>query len=99
MNNLAVNISQFSSIFTSKYYDVDTFANGKLADIINWATGFAALVAVVFLIIAGYTYITSAGDADKVEKAGKTITASIVGLVIVLIARILVELVLEKIME
>ena len=99
MSNLAINISQFSSIFTSEYNDVDTFANGKLADIINWATGFAALVAVVFLIIAGYTYITSAGDADKVEKAGKTITASIVGLVIVLIARILVELVLEKIME
>jgi hypothetical protein len=56
------------------------------------------LVAVIFLIVAGYTYITAAGDADKIEKAGKTITASIIGLVVVFIARILVELVIEKIM-
>ena len=101
MNKLAalIDISQFSSIFTSKYYDVNTFANSKLAEIINYATGFAALVAVIFLIIAVYTYITAAGDADKVEKAGKTITASIIGLVIVFVARILVEFVLEKIMQ
>lgn len=96
MNNLAINISQFSSIFTTKYYDVETFANSKLAEIINWATGFAALVAVIFLIIAGYTYITAAGDADKIEKAGKTITAAIIGLVIVFVARVLVEFVLRK---
>ncbi len=100
MDKLAVlvDISQFSSIFTSEYSDISTFANSKLAEIINFATGFAALVAVIFLIIAGYTYITAAGDADKIEKAGKTITASIIGLVVVFIARILVELVIEKIM-
>lgn len=99
MDKLAalIDISQFSSIFTTKYSDVTTFANSKLAEIINFATGFAALVAVIFLIVAGYTYITAAGDADKIEKAGKTITAAIVGLVVVFIARILVELVIEKI--
>lgn len=94
-----IDISQFSSVFTGSYEGLDTLVGGKIADLINWATGFAALVAVIFLVIAGYTYITAAGDADKIEKAGKTITAAIVGLVIVFIARILVELVLQKIMQ
>lgn len=97
MNNLAIDISQFSDVFTSSYSYVETLANGKVADIINWATGFSALVAVIFLIIAGYTYITAAGDVEKIEKAGKTITAAIIGLVIVFIARILIELVLDKV--
>ena len=100
-NKLAavIDIGGLSPINSAGYRDLDTLVGGKVADLINWGTGFAALVAVIFLVIAGYTYITAAGDADKIEKAGKTITASIVGLVIVFIARVLVELVLQKIME
>jgi len=100
-NKLAavINIGGLSPINSAGYMDFDTLVGGKIADLINWGTAFAALVAVVFLIVAGYTYITAAGDADKIEKAGKTITASIVGLVVILIARVLVELVLRKIME
>jgi len=96
---LAVNIGGLSPIPLGEYSDLDTLVGGKIADIINWATGFAALVAVIFLIVAGYSYITAAGDADKIENAGKTITAAIVGLVVVFVARILVELVLQKIMQ
>jgi hypothetical protein len=42
------------------------------------------------LIIAGYMFITSAGDAEKIEKATKTVSAAIIGMVVVFIARILV---------
>ncbi len=94
---LAVNIGGLSPISLGGYSNLDTLVGGKVADLINWGTGFAALVAVIFLIVAGYTYITAAGDAEKIEKAGKTITAAIIGLVVVFIARILVELVIEKI--
>lgn len=95
---LAVDISGLSPISIGGYSNLETLVGGKVADLINWGTGFAALVAVIFLIVAGYTYITAAGEADKIEKAGKTITAAIVGLVVVFIARVLVELVLQKIM-
>ena len=95
---LAVDISGLSPISIGGYSNLETLVGGKVADLINWGTGFAALVAVIFLIVAGYTYITAAGDTEKIEKAGKTITAAIVGMVIVFIARVLVELVLQKIM-
>ena len=62
-------------------------------------TGFAALVAVILIVVAGYMFITSAGDADKVEKAGKTLSGAIVGLIIVFIARILVEFILKAVVK
>lgn len=93
---LAVKISNLSPwISLGDYQNANTLISGKIIPAINYAIGFSALVAVIFLIIAGYTYITAGGDSDKVEKAGKTITAAIVGLIIIFVARVLVQLVLN----
>jgi len=59
----------------------------------------AALVCVAVLVGAGYSYITAAGDEQKVEKATKTLTYAIVGLVICFIAVILVQFVLTNLLE
>jgi Na+-driven multidrug efflux pump len=67
-------------------------------DAINLAILLAALVCVVILIVAGYSYITAAGDEQKIEKAGKTLTYAIVGLVICFISVILVQFVLREIL-
>jgi hypothetical protein len=67
--------------------------------IINWAIGLAALAAVVMLIVAGYLYITAGGDENKVEKATKTLTFAIVGLIVCFIAVILVQFVLRNILN
>ncbi len=66
--------------------------------VIRLAILLAALVCVVILIAAGYSYITAAGDEQKIEKAGKTLTYAIVGLVICFISVILVEFVLNNIL-
>ena len=97
MNNiLAVNISDISTwLGIGTYADADTLIQTKITQGINFFVLFSALVAVIFMIVAGYTYITAAGGADKIEKAGKTITASVVGMIIVFVARVLVELVLD----
>ena len=44
------------------------------------------IVAVVFVIIGGVQYMTSAGDSGKVEKGKKTILYGIIGLVICVLA-------------
>jgi len=67
-------------------------------DVINMAILLAALVCVVILIAAGYSYITAAGDEQKIEKAGKTLTYAIVGLVICFISVILVQFVLNDVL-
>jgi uncharacterized BrkB/YihY/UPF0761 family membrane protein len=72
---------------------------GRGADLLNTFVGLSALVAVILIVVAGYTFITSAGDAEKVEKAQKTLTAAIVGMIIVFLARVIVGFVLEDILK
>jgi hypothetical protein len=65
---------------------------------IQLAIFLAALVCVVVLIASGYSYITAAGDEQKIEKATKTLTFAIVGLVICFIAVILVQFVMGRLL-
>ncbi len=77
----------------------DRTLNQLIVDIINWVIGLAALVAVVMLIYAGYLYITANGDENKVSSATKTLTFAIVGLVVVFIAVLLVNFVLNSVLQ
>lgn len=54
----------------------------------------AALIALFFLIFGGIKWITSGGDKSKVESARNTIIASIIGLIIALLAFFIITVVL-----
>jgi hypothetical protein len=62
---------------------------------INFFVYFSAFVAVVLIVVAGYGFMTSAGDPEKVKKAQGTLTAAIVGMIIVFMARMIVGFVLD----
>jgi hypothetical protein len=47
---------------------------------------FSGLTFIVLMIIAGYGWMTSNGNEEKVKKAGATIKASIIGLIVSLSA-------------
>lgn len=47
---------------------------------------FAGVIAVILIIYAGFMYVTSAGDAGKVTKAKNIIAASIIGIIIIILA-------------
>lgn len=55
--------------------------------------GLSGFVAVVMIIYAGIKYIMSSGDAKQAESAQKTLTFAIAGLVFVLIAGILINII------
>ncbi len=69
---------------------------GFITKIINWGIGFAAVVAVIMLIAAGFMYITANGDENKIKKATTTLTFAIVGLIVCFIAVLLVNFVLKE---
>lgn len=54
----------------------------------------AALISLFFLIFGGIKWITSGGDKSKVESARNTIIASIIGLIIALLAFFIITVVL-----
>jgi len=57
--------------------------------VINWILLVVGAAAVLFLIIGGFRYITSAGNETQVEGAKNTMTYAIIGLVIVLLAYVI----------
>jgi hypothetical protein len=85
-----------SPVLLHDYTDIDTVVNSKVLVALNYFVGFSVVVAVILIIFAGYNFITSAGDPEKIEKGQKGITAAIVGMIIVFLARTLVLYLIQK---
>jgi hypothetical protein len=58
---------------------------------VTWGEGIIATVCVLMLIVAGYQYMVSAGDPEAIEKAKRTIVLAIGGLILLAIARIIIN--------
>lgn len=56
-----------------------------------------AVIAVIYIIIAGLQLITSDGDSQKVAKARQTILFAVIGLAVSLLAEVIVLFVLREI--
>ncbi len=65
--------------------DEDTLPS-IIINIINVVIGVLGLAAVVFIVIGGISYMTSSGEAAKIEKARKTILYALIGLGICVLA-------------
>jgi hypothetical protein len=63
----------------------------NIITIVNWGLGFVGIIAVIFLIYGGFTYITAAGDESKLDTAKNTIIYAIVGIVVILLAFVIVR--------
>ena len=61
-------------------------APGILDSIANTLFIFAGAVAIVFIVLGGYRYVTSQGNRDLTEKAQKTLMYAVIGLIIVFAA-------------
>ena len=66
----------------------------SVAAIINAALGFLGIGALGLLIYSGFTWTTSMGNQDKVDKAKKTIYYTMIGLAIILSAYAITRFVL-----
>lgn len=68
-------------------------AENFIKNIVKALVGMAGVVAVIFMVIGGYFYITSSGHPEKLDKAKRTLLYSAIGLVIVLAAYVIVDFV------
>ena len=62
-----------------------------VVNILSWIIG---IVSVIMIIIGGFKYVTSNGDANAISSAKSTILYAIVGLVIAALAQAIVQFVL-----
>jgi hypothetical protein len=59
--------------------------------LLSYASGF---IAVIMILISGYKYITSTGDANNVSSAKRTLLYAIVGIAITVLAQVMVRFVI-----
>ena len=57
-----------------------------IQNLVTFAFYLAGTVALFFIIWAGIGFITAGGDKEKIEKAKKTLTYAIIGLVFILLS-------------
>lgn len=68
----------------------DTDIRTVITSTLNYVLSFLALIAVIVLVIAGIRLIVSQGNEEERDKAKKTILYAVIGLLIVLFARVIV---------
>jgi len=62
--------------------NVPTDIRGAIMNVTNWILGFVSIIATLIVIYGGVLYLTAAGNEEAVEKAKKTISYGIIGIVI-----------------
>jgi len=66
---------------------------GIINNITNWLWRLFAAVAVLAFLIAGFMYVTAAGDSDKITKANNMVKYGIIGVVVALLSAGMVQLI------
>ncbi len=90
----AVHAQGFVPTELSKQYALGSSGiNNLIRNIITFVFAIAGLVVLIFIIIAGFQFITSGGDAGKKEEAQKRIVAAVIGLLIIVFSFFIVQLI------
>jgi len=61
--------------------------------VVSWLFTFLIILAVVFIIVAAFKYLTAGGDPEKVKGASHTLIYAVVAVVVAIVARALPSLV------
>jgi len=75
----------------------DTSISHLIKTIVNIVSIIVGAVAVVMIIVGGFRYVTSGGNAEGTKAARNTILYAIIGLVVVALAQIIVHFVLNNV--
>ena len=74
--------------------DIDIFGEGGiLARIRDFLFSAILVVATIFIIIAGYFFVTAQGEPEKIQKAKDMLLYALIGLLVAFCARGLVDLI------
>jgi hypothetical protein len=77
--------------------DVPNVTASKIATgVINTLSMVAGVLSVIFLVIGGLRYITSSGNAQRVESAKQTLIYAVIGLILSVLAPVIVGFVIAK---
>jgi len=68
----------------------------RIADVINVLIEFAGAIAVIVIIIAGIRYAIAVGDSNKINSARNSLIYTAVGLVVIVAAKLIIDVVINN---
>lgn len=77
--------------------DAVTSDANLVTGILNPVYMWAGIICVIIIVIAGYLYVTSHGSAANVKKAKDAILGAVIGLVVIILAFTITQLVLGSV--
>jgi TRAP-type C4-dicarboxylate transport system permease small subunit len=66
-----------------------------LESILDLIVSFSGIIALLFIIIGGYQYMTSAANPKLAESGKKTLTNAIIGLAIIVLSYVIIRIVIK----
>lgn len=73
-----------------------TDANSFIPNLLNTVYMWAGIVAVLVIVVAGYYYVTSQGNASQTKRAKDAILGAVVGLVVIMMAFVITQFVIGR---
>ncbi|MDD5693666.1 MAG: pilin [Patescibacteria group bacterium] len=78
---------------TVEIIESDATVSEIITKITGWVVTLVGAIAVLFIVWGGVQYITASGNKDKAELAKKTITYAVIGIIVVVLAKVIISLV------
>jgi len=66
-----------------------------IADIVKWALGLTAVLAVAFIVYGGFLYISAAGDESQLKAGKQAIIGAVIGIIVIGLAYAIVQFVVN----
>lgn len=95
MSQLYANLFYFAALIDQKAAGIPSATAFSIKKILNAVYFWAAVIAVVVIIIAGFMYVTSLNNAQQLTRARNAIFSSVIGLVIILLAFALTSVIIQ----
>jgi len=70
----------------------------KIYELFDFFVPFSALVAVIMIIVGGYSLMIAVGDPDKIKKGSDIVTAAVVGMIIVFLSKLIVKFIIDSVL-
>lgn len=86
---MPINISYIEGVADSSLFEL-------IVNLLNWFISFSAVLSVVMIISAGFQYIISIGNEEKIRKANLTLVFAILGMVLVFVAPLVIQYVIDN---
>jgi len=70
-----------------------TTVTSVITRVVQIALALAGLVAILFLIIGGFRYVTAGGNEETAEAAKKTILNAIIGIIVIILSYVILRVI------